>query len=121
MNQLFVRLMKSLELILMTATLTVLAVALTIQSQQNVAAFNEKNNNFVSNSHNHLRIGDFEGGPEEIQSSSGSVYNDEDRHSSSNYNSERGENGNGYERNNDHAKPNGNGNGNGHNGDETEP
>ena len=61
------------------------------------------------------------GGAEEIQSSSGSVYNDEDRHSSSNYNSERGENGNGYERNNDHSKPDGNGNGNGHNGDETEP
>jgi hypothetical protein len=75
-----------------------------IVQQQNVAAFNEKNNNFVSNTHNHLRIGDFEGGPEEIQSSSGSVYNDENTHSSSNYNSERGDTGS--EKVNTHDKGN---------------
>jgi hypothetical protein len=40
--------------ITMVLTIAALAVALTIQSQQNVTAFNEKNNNFVSNTHNHL-------------------------------------------------------------------
>jgi hypothetical protein len=107
--------------ITMVLTIAALAVVLTIQSQQNVTAFNEKNNNFVSNTHNHLRIGDFEGGIEEIQSSSGSVYNDEDEHSSSNYNSERE---NTYKEN-IHGKPNTGGNSdNGDetdNGDDTEP
>jgi hypothetical protein len=118
MNYLFVILMKSINLILTTttlATLAALAIALTIHSQQNVTAFNEKNNNFVSNTHNHLRIGDFEGGIEEIQSSSGSVYNDEDEHSSSNYNSERED----TDKENIHDKPNTGGNSD--KGDETEP
>jgi hypothetical protein len=84
--------MKSINLIFTASTLAVLAITAAAVTTQNVAAFNEKNNNFVSNSHNHLRIGDFEGGPEEIQSSSGGQYNDENTHSSFNYNSERAEN-----------------------------
>jgi len=95
--------MKSVKLILTTTLAVVVAVTtLGIQSQ-NVAAFNEENNDFVSNTHNHLRIGGE--GPEGIQSSSGGQYNDEDIHGSYNYNSERGEHGQDSERVNNVDKP----------------
>jgi hypothetical protein len=62
---------------LVTAALASLVLPLNIQ-QQNVAAFNEKNNEFVSNFHNHLKCNDECGG------SSGVVSNDESQHSNTN-------------------------------------
>jgi hypothetical protein len=56
---------------------------------QGAAAFNEKNNNEVTNTHNHLKFGDYEGGIEEIQSNSKTVHNDANEHLNTNYNSER--------------------------------
>jgi hypothetical protein len=71
--------MKSVKwsLLVTTAAITSLVLTITIQ-QQNVAAFNEKNNELVSNFHNHLKCNDECGG------SSGSVSNTEDQHSNTN-------------------------------------
>jgi hypothetical protein len=100
--------MKSIFII--TSALVVLAITSIVTTTQSVTAFNERNNNFVSNDHNHLRIGDFEGGPEAIQSSSGGQFNDENTHSSFNYNSERGENtgDENYQKDNTFTKPDNN-------------
>ena len=60
-----------------------LAIALTIQ-QQDVAAFNDKNNNFVANTHSHTscKTG-------ECTVNDGFITNDEETHSNSNFNSHR--------------------------------
>ena len=60
-----------------------LAIALTIQ-QQDVAAFNDKNNNFVANTHSHTscKTGECTG-------NDGFITNDEETHSNSNFNSHR--------------------------------
>jgi uncharacterized membrane protein len=62
-----------------------LAIALTIQ-QQDVAAFNDKNNNFVFNSHSHTSC---ETGS--CTGNDGRVSNDKDTHSNDNFNSNRPE------------------------------
>jgi hypothetical protein len=70
--------MKSIKWsLLVTAALASLVFTLTIQ-QQNVAAFNEKNNGGVSNFHNHLQC------PPDCGGSSGVVSNDESQHSNTN-------------------------------------
>ena len=79
--------MKSIKwTLLATATLASLAFPLTIQ-QQNVAAFNDRNNQFVFNTHNHLQISEDHG----IASNSVNVLNDDDRHYNDNFNSHRDE------------------------------
>jgi hypothetical protein len=72
--------------LLATAALASLAFALTIQ-QQNVAAFNDRNNQFVYNTQNHLQISEDHG----IASNSVNVLNDDDRHYNDNFNSHRDE------------------------------
>ena len=77
--------MKSIKwTLLATAALASLAFALTIQ-QQNVAAFNDRNNQFVYNTQNHLQISEDHG----IASNSVNVLNDDDSHYNDNYNSHR--------------------------------
>ena len=72
--------MKSIKWsLLVTAVLASLIFALTIQ-QQNVAAFNEKNNEGVSNSHNHVQFNECP----DCGGSSGIVSNDESQHSNTN-------------------------------------
>ena len=79
--------MKSIKwTLLATAALASLAFALTIQ-QQNVAAFNDRNNQFVYNTQNHLQISEDHG----IASNSVTVLNDDDSHYNDNYNSHRDE------------------------------
>ena len=79
--------MKSIKwTLLATAALASLAFALTIQ-QQNVAAFNDRNNQFVYNTQNHLQISEDHG----IASNSVNVLNDDDSHYNDNYNSHRDE------------------------------
>jgi hypothetical protein len=58
-----------------------LAIALTIQ-QQDVAAFNDKNNQFVFNSHSHTQCPPCEG-------NDGHVFNSADQHINDNFNSNR--------------------------------
>ena len=65
---------------LVTAALASVVFSVTIQ-QQNVAAFNEENNQFVLNMHNHLKCG---GG--DCDSNSVEVTNDETGHSNVNCN-----------------------------------
>jgi hypothetical protein len=77
--------MKSIKWSLATAALAALVVALTIP-QQNVAAFNDKNNQNVFNHHDHSRISE-----DDIQSNEGHASNDEDSHYNDNFNSNRGE------------------------------
>ena len=72
--------------LLLITVLASLVFALTIQ-QQNVAAFNEKNNQFVYNSHNHLQISEDHG----IASNSASTFNDRTSHFNDNFNDNRGE------------------------------
>jgi hypothetical protein len=73
------------KLVFITAALTSLTIALTIQ-QQDVAAFNDKNNAFVFNSHSHTscQTGSCTG-------NDGNVLNDANTHSNSNFNSNRPE------------------------------
>ena len=72
--------MKSIKWsLLTTAALASLVLSVTIQ-QQNVAAFNEKNNEGVSNFHNHLQLNECP----DCGGSSGSVSNDEGQHSNTN-------------------------------------
>ena len=74
--------MKSIKWrLLTTAALASLVFALTTQ-QQNVAAFNEENNQFVSNFRNHLKCG-----ADECPSTSGNLRNDELEHTNTNCNS----------------------------------
>jgi hypothetical protein len=73
-----------------------LVFALTIQ-QQNVAAFNDKNNQFVFNSHNHLQISEDHG----IASNSVNTLNDGTSHYNDNFNSHRDE----TFKSNSHSKP----------------
>jgi hypothetical protein len=68
------------------AALASLAFALTIQ-QQNAAAFNDRNNQFVYNTQNHLQISEDHG----IASNSVSTSNDGTQHINDNYNSHRDE------------------------------
>jgi hypothetical protein len=84
--------MKSINLILLTTT--ALVIALTIQ-QQNVAAFNDKNQ-FNFNMHNHLSCGTSDCG-----SNSATTFNSEDTHQNTNYNSNRDE----PNKDNTHSKP----------------
>ena len=73
--------MKQIKLsLLTTAVLVSLVFFVTIQ-QQNVAAFNEKNNQFVSNFRNHLSCD-----ADECGGTSGVVSNDESQHSNTNCN-----------------------------------
>ena len=75
--------MKSIRIILLaTAALAVLAIALIMQ-QQNVAAFND-NNEFSSNSHGHVNCG-----TSSCQSNGAGTYNNEGSHSNYNCNSQR--------------------------------
>jgi hypothetical protein len=93
--------MKSIKwTFLATAALASLAFALTIQ-QQNVAAFNDKNNQFVYNSHNHLQISEDHG----IASNSASTYNDGTSHINDNFNDNRGETYEERYKSNSHSKP----------------
>ena len=69
------------KLVLMTAALASLAIALTIQ-QQDVAAFNDNNNQGLNNMHNHFQFGSLEG-------NGGSVTNSELGHSNTNTNTHR--------------------------------
>jgi hypothetical protein len=72
--------------LLAIAALASLAFTLTIQ-QQNAAAFNDRNNQFVYNTQNHLQISEDHG----IASNSVNIWNDETLHTNDNYNSHRGE------------------------------
>lgn len=85
---------------MVTAALASLAFALTIQ-QQNVAAFNDRNNQFVYNSHNHLQISEDHG----IASNSGSTLNDGTSHFNDNFNDNRGETFEERYKSNSHSKP----------------
>lgn len=67
-----------------TAALASLVISVTIQ-QQNVAAFNEENNQFVSNFRNHLKCD--AGETLECGGTSGDVTNDESQHTNTNCNS----------------------------------
>ena len=97
--------MKSIKwsLLVTAAAIASLVFTLTIQ-QQNVAAFNEKNNEGVSNFHNHLQFNECP----DCGGSSGSVENNEDLHSNTNCS----DNSNSPQRdetsckNNSHDKPN---------------
>jgi hypothetical protein len=89
--------MKSIKWsLLATAALASLVFALTIQ-QQNVAAFNDKNNQFVFNSQNHLQISEDHG----IASNSVNTFNDGTSHYNDNFNSHREE----TFKSNSHTKP----------------
>ena len=55
--------------------------------RQNVVAFNDRNNQFVFNSHNHLQISEDHG----IASNSASTFNDGISHFNDNFNDNRGE------------------------------
>ena len=75
--------MKSIKWsLLVTGALISLVFVLTIQ-QQNVGAFNDKNNQFVFNQRNHLQISEDHG----IAGTSGSTFNDDDSHENINCNS----------------------------------
>jgi hypothetical protein len=75
--------MKSIKRsLLATAALASLVFALTIH-QQKVAAFNDKNNQFVFNSQNHLQISEDHG----IASNSVNTFNDGTSHYNDNFNS----------------------------------
>ena len=90
--------MKSIKWrLLATAALASLVFALTIQQQQNVAAFNDKNNQFVFNSQNHLQISEDHG----IASNSVNTFNDGTSHYNDNFNSHREE----TFKSNSHTKP----------------
>jgi hypothetical protein len=86
--------------LLLITVLASLVFALTIQ-QQNVAAFNEKNNQFVYNSHNHLQISEDHG----IASNSASTFNDRTSHFNDNFNDNRGETYEERYKSNSHSKP----------------
>ena len=93
--------MKSIKWsLLVTAALASLVFALTIQ-QQNVAAFNDKNNKFVFNQHSHTRISEDHG----ITGNDGRVSNDETQHYNDNFNSNRGETFEERFKCNSHSKP----------------
>jgi hypothetical protein len=92
--------MKSTKSFVATAILASLVFALTIQ-QQNVAAFNDKNNQFVYNSHNHLQISEDHG----IASNSASTLNDGTSHFNDNFNDNRGETYEERYKSNSHSKP----------------
>jgi hypothetical protein len=92
--------MKSIKSLVATAILASLVFALTIQ-QQNVAAFNDKNNQFVYNSHNHLQISEDHG----IASNSASTLNDGTSHFNDNFNDNRGETYEERYKSNSHSKP----------------
>ena len=77
-----------------TAAIASLALALTLQ-QQNVAAFNDKNQ-FVFNTHNHLKIG-----AKGIQNNNVNTRNDATYHYNDNFNQNRAE----TFRSNCHLKP----------------
>jgi hypothetical protein len=85
--------------LLTTAVLASLVFSVTIQ-QQNVAAFNDKNNQNVFNHHDHSRISE-----DEIQSNEGHAVNDEDSHFNDNFNSNRGETFEERYKCNSHSKP----------------
>jgi hypothetical protein len=85
---------------LATAALASLVFVLTIQ-QQNVAAFNEKNNLFVFNSHSHTGISENHG----VRGNDGRVSNDELSHHNENFNTNRGETFEERQKTNDHSKP----------------
>ena len=71
------------KVVFITAALASLAIVLTIQ-QQDVAAFNDKNNNFVANTHSHTSC---ETGA--CTGNDGFITNDANTHSNSNFNSNR--------------------------------
>jgi hypothetical protein len=75
----------SSKFVLMIAAVASLTIALTIQ-EQDVSAFNDKNNIFVFNSHSHTscKTGECTG-------NDGLVSNDKDTHSNDNFNSNRPE------------------------------
>jgi hypothetical protein len=77
-------------------------VALTVQ-QQETAAFNDKNNDFVYDTHNHLKCNNPPNPPtgSECQTNSLFTYNNEDGHTNSNYNGNREV----LEKVNEHGKP----------------
>jgi hypothetical protein len=86
--------------LVVVAALASLAFALTIQ-QQNVAAFNDRNNQFVFNSHNHLQISEDHG----IGSNSANTFNYGTSHYNDNFNSNRGETFEERFKSNSHSKP----------------
>ena len=92
--------MKLVKSLLVTAVLASLVFTLTVQ-QQNVAAFNGKNNQFVYNSHNHLQISEDHG----IASNSASTLNDGTSHFNDNFNDNRGETYEERYKSNYHSKP----------------
>ena len=77
--------MNQKAMLAIVTALASLAIALTIH-QQDVAAFNDKNNNFVFNSHSHTSC---ETGS--CTGNDGRVSNDKDTHSNDNFNSNRPE------------------------------
>jgi hypothetical protein len=87
--------------LLATAALASFVLSVTIQ-QQNVAAFNEENNQFVSNFRNHLKCD-----ADECGGTSGVVSNDESQHSNTNCNSNSNSPGRDEQscRTNSHDKP----------------
>jgi hypothetical protein len=84
--------------LLTTLALASLVLAISIQ-QQNVAAFNDNNQN-VFNHHDHSRISE-----DDIQSNEGHAVNDEDSHYNDNFNSNRGETFDERFKCNSHSKP----------------
>jgi hypothetical protein len=93
--------MKSIKwTLLATAALALLVLALTIQ-QQNVAAFNDKNNQFVYNKHSHTQISEDHG----ITGNEGNILNDGTSHYNDNFNYNRGETFEERFKSNFHTKP----------------
>jgi hypothetical protein len=92
--------MKSIKLMIATAVLASLVFVLTTQ-QQNVTAFNDKNNQVVFNNHDHTQISEDHG----IQGNDGTVFNDKTSHYNDNFNSNRGETFEERSKCNSHSKP----------------
>lgn len=86
--------------LLATAVLASLAFVLAIQ-QQNVAAFNDKNNQLVFNNHDHTQISEDHG----VRGNDGTVLNDKTSHYNDNFNSNRGETFEERSKCNSHSKP----------------
>ena len=86
--------------LLATAALASLVFVLTIQ-QQNVAAFNEKNNLAVFNTHSHTGISENHG----VRGNDGHVSNDGLSHHNDNFNANRGDTFEERSKSNDHSKP----------------
>ena len=93
--------MKSVKCFLLaTAVLASLAFVLAIQ-QQNIAAFNDKNNQLVFNNHDHTQISEDHG----VRVTMVPVLNDKTSHYNDNFNSNRGETFEERSKCNSHSKP----------------